>query len=303
MKKFLYLIQGRKNNVLKYTNIKSDNSDVITLTFDEEIKADEFNSIANIFYPKSTWTEGRNKQLKYAKSLPFDYLYYIFIDDDVHFIKGSFHEFEKQLLKYEPAVGIPLLTIIKDTYRYNPKLKIQNPIALDTQYTAFHINTINEGILMPLVTQFDSKSWYYSCEIVNFLILSKYSRSTMQFNEILVDNTGHCWDDEKMQPKDSVSQYVGGITLEGLKEVKEYIVEKYGEQPKLANTLFHDDNYRRYIYIPKGLFFIKVLCKYLITFKLKAFASLIMAKMSNLILYRYPNNLKIDERIIFFHLK
>jgi len=295
MKKFLYLIQGQKSNVLKYYNIKSDISDIITLTFDEEILPGEFDSLANIFYPQSTWAEGRNKQLEYAKSLPTEYLYYIFIDDDVEFIQGSFHEFEKKLIQFQPQVGFPLLTIVKHYHRYNPKLSMQRPTLLDTQITAFHIDTIKEGILMPLVTQFDEKSWFYSCEIINFLILSNFKRSVIQFNDIIADNVGHCWDEKTMKAKDSHSSYIGGTSEEVKEEVRKYIVEKFGDQPKLANTLFHDKNYRAYIDIPKGGNFINSLAGDVLKFRIKHAAYLLTSYLKNKFLYNYPQELELPE--------
>jgi len=150
---------------------------------------------------------------------------------------------------------------------------------------------------MPLVTQFDSKSWFYSCEIVSFLILSKYSGRVIQFNDIVVDNLGHCWDDKESKPKDSVSQYIGGVTQEGLKEIKEFMIEKYGKQPELANSLFHNDIFKRYIYVPKGTYLIKTILKYLLKFKLRPLISLIKSVITNLLFYNYPKNLEIDEKL------
>lgn len=297
MKKFLYLIQGRKRNVLKYNYIHSDNSDIITLTFDEPIKPDEFLSTLNLYYPDSTWAEGRNKQLEVAKGLYTKYLYYIFIDDDVHFIKGSFNEFEQYLLKYEPAIGVPLLTIIQNSFRYNPTLKIQHPVALDVQYQAFHINTINENIVMPLVTLFDSKSWYYSCEIADFLILSYYAGRTLQFNKIIVDNLGHYWNKENSFSIDSKSKYKGGISRDGINEIRQYIEANYGKQPQLSNSLFHNENYRKYIYVPRGMHLIKIIIKNLFTFNLRTIERIIKSIIKNKLLYDYPKNLILNEKI------
>lgn len=297
MKKFLYLIQGRKINVLKYKDIRSDESDIISLTFDEEIKTEEFSSITNIFYPGSTWAEGRNKQFEIAKGLNFKYIYYIFIDDDVHFIKGSFKEFEQNLLKYQPAIGVPLLTIIQSSFRYRPSLKIQNPVAFDTQFQAFHIDTINDNILMPLVTKFDSKSWYYCCEIVNFLILSYYKGRVIQFNKIIVDNVGHHWDEENMLSIDPHSKYIGGVTKDGINEIKQYIIDTYGNQPQLSNSLFHNDNYRKFIYLPRGFHFIKTIIKYILKLKLRTVKTLIRSYIVNILLYNYPKELVINEKI------
>ncbi|SEG51128.1 hypothetical protein [Flavobacterium urumqiense] len=293
MKLFLYLIQGRKKNVLKYSYLQNDHSDLIALTFDEAIEEKELRSIENIFFPRSTWAEGRNKQLALAKKIETKYLYYIFIDDDVEFIKGNFCVFEQKLLDNKPAIGVPLLTVIKNSNRYNKKLAIQHPIALDAQVQAFHYKVIDESIVMPLETKFDKLSWWYSCEINHFLILSFYKDFVMQFNDIVVDNIGHYWNVETNVSNDANSSYLGGISAAGLEQIRSFIEEKYGKQPKLKNSLFHDSKYPKSNYDSKDEIhqFIHNLNKG----KIKKCIKLIMVYMKSL-LNRYPNSLIINEK-------
>ncbi|MGK4569299.1 hypothetical protein [Flavobacterium sp. 3HN19-14] len=251
-KDFLYLIQGSKENVLKYGHLQNESSDLFALTFDYEINAEEMAFAAYVYFPKSTWAEGRNLQLEMAKKWKKRYLYYIFIDDDAALVKGSFADFQQQLLVNRPAIGVPLLTIIKNTNRYNPKLKIQHPVAVDQQVQAYHYKVLEENFAMPLVTAFDNMSWWYSCEINGFMILSKYRGFLMQFNEIEVDNEGHNWDAETNQSTIAASSYLGGTTAEGLKMVREFIELEFGLQPALQNSLFHNVAYERKVYLPKG---------------------------------------------------
>ena len=112
-KKFIYLVQGKKENVQKFSFLQTEISDLITLTFDYDFNND-INWLKNLYLPKSTWAEGRNLQLEYASNLNIDYLYYIFLDDDTKMIKGTFNHFEELLIKYEPAVGLPLCDIVKN---------------------------------------------------------------------------------------------------------------------------------------------------------------------------------------------
>lgn len=293
MKLFLYLIQGRKKNVLKYSFLQNDHSDLITLTFDEAIEEKELQSIKNVFFPSSTWAEGRNKQLALAKKIETKYLYYIFIDDDVEFMKGSFCVFEQKLLYNKPAIGVPLLTIIKNSNKYNKKLTIQHPVALDAQVQAFHYKVIDESIVMPLETKFDKLSWWYSCEINQFLILSFYKGYVMQFNDIVVDNIGHFWDSETNVSNVADSSYLGGISSEGLEQIRTFIEGKYGKQPKLKNSLFHDNKYPKSNYQSKDEYhqFIHNLTKG----KIKKCIKLIMVCIKSL-LNRYPNSLIINEK-------
>ena len=100
-KNFIYLIQGRAEEVPKLSAlINTETADLITLTFDAELKD-------SYFLPNSTWLEGRNLLLNKAKNKTVKYKYYIFLDDDIVFEKGSFEEFEKQLEKYQPAIAHP----------------------------------------------------------------------------------------------------------------------------------------------------------------------------------------------------
>lgn len=296
-KRFLYLIQGRKENVLKYSYLQNANSDLMTLTFDFKILENELISIFNIFLPKSSWAEGRNKQLEIAKKIEAKYLYYIFIDDDVKFVKGNFSDFEQRLLQNNPAIGLPLLTIIKRTYRFNPKLKIQHPVAVDQQIQAYHYGVLRDSIVMPLETKFDYLSWWYSCEINGFLILSYYRGYIMQFNDIVVDNIGHHWDDGTNKSNDITSNYLGGISSSGLELVRGYIEDKYGLQPKLRNTLFHDNNFKKHCYLPRGKYLQKCYIQNIlkVNFK-KCFRMFILQLKNNF--KKYPNNLILNERLI-----
>jgi hypothetical protein len=296
-KRFLYLMQGRKENVLKYSYLQNANSDLITLTFDFNILEKEFKSLLNIFLPNSSWAEGRNKQLEAAKKLETEYLYYIFVDDDVEFVKGNFYDFEQKLIKYSPAIGLPLLKIIKNTNRFNPKLNVQHPVAVDQQVQAYHHKVLKKSLVMPLETKFDNLSWWYSCEINGFLILSYYRGYIMQFNDIIVDNVGHHWDDETNKSNDINSNYLGGITSSGLELVREYIEDKYGLQPKLRNTLFHDNNFKKHCYLPRGKYLLKfyILNILEVNFK-KCFTMFILQLKNNF--NKYPKDLILNEREI-----
>jgi len=87
MKDFIYLVQGKSELIRNYFHLLGNpNSEVIFLTYDRPIEE-------AIFFPNSTWAQGRNKLLETALSKG-DYLYYIFCDDDINFIRGSWDTFE-----------------------------------------------------------------------------------------------------------------------------------------------------------------------------------------------------------------
>lgn len=266
MKPFLYLIQGTATNVVKYKFLYNLESDVIVLTYDKEISQNEFPSIINIFLPKSTWAEGRNAQLNYAKKLNNNYEYYIFLDDDVEFKNGSFKQFQNKLLKHKPAIGIPLLDIIKNSNRYLKDVLIQHPISFDQAIQAFHKIVIDDGIVLPYVTNFDEMSWWYSCEINTYLTFSNYLGKIIQFNDLLVENKGHNWDFETKKSIYEFSHYKGGVSNEGLAMIRSYISYKHQNNKKIVNSLFHDNTYPQLIFIDSSYFnfkhFIQVLCKF-----------------------------------------
>jgi len=151
-----------------------------------------------IFLPDSTWTQGRNKLLREVLKTGEDYLYYIFLDDDISFEKGDWGLFEKQLLKYQPAVATP---VTEKTYNspvslrmnnlYIPLIKIQPFQDNDEQYIAFHRDVVQDALVMPYKEQFDYISWWCSCIIQEVIIQSFYYPYNLQFNNIVVRNEMH----------------------------------------------------------------------------------------------------------------
>ncbi len=104
MKSFIYLVQGESNLISNYLDLKKrEDADVIYLTYDKKVEN-------AIYFPNSTWSEGRNKLLKAAR-LKGEYLYYIFCDDDIEFRKGSWDEFERLLILHKPAIGFPVVPV------------------------------------------------------------------------------------------------------------------------------------------------------------------------------------------------
>ena len=250
MKKFIYLVQGTRANILKFAHLQTKSSDLITLTYDHDIDESEVKWLSNIFYPKSTFAEGRNRQLEVATQIGGNYLYYIFLDDDVSFKKGTYADFEKLLLEHEPAVGVPLCDIVKNSDHYIKKLKIQHPVVMDQIVQAYHHRVVREKIVLPFVTNFDHLSWWYSCEINNYLILRYYRGYVMQFNTIEINNDNHNWNSETKEANVAHSAYLGGVKENELTQVKDLITLLHGKQPRLVNTLFHPNHMPRLAYMP-----------------------------------------------------
>ena len=187
MKDFLYLVQGKAELMKNYLHLSENrNADVIFLTYDQPIETVINQAIEeSIFFPKSTWAEGRNKLLEMALNKG-EYLYYIFCDDDIKFIKGSWETFEKQLLQYQPAIAIP---INRKTFQTPLKgLKSQCFLTNDEQLMAFHQDVVKDFIVLPYQNQFDSIYWWISCHIQEVLIQNYYNSHVIQFNNICISN-------------------------------------------------------------------------------------------------------------------
>ena len=181
MNRLIYLVQGRSDLVEGYFHLaERENADALFLTYDKEIEN-------AIFFPESKWSEGRNKLLQLAKKRG-EYEYYVFCDDDIKFRKGGWDEFERLLLKYNPAIGHPLF-IPKAKRTPLPYFESQLFCILDQQLVAYHKDLISDGVILPYQHQLDEYSWWSSGSVVNVIIRNFYSKSTLQFNNIIVLNT------------------------------------------------------------------------------------------------------------------
>ncbi|MGB1249200.1 MAG: hypothetical protein ACPG8W_01095 [Candidatus Promineifilaceae bacterium] len=179
MKPFIYLVQGQAKLVQAYLSLK-ERADTLFLTYDEPLDG-------AIFFPNSTWAEGRNHLLEIARSRGA-YRYTIFCDDDIQFLRGGWALFERALLRYEPAVGVPIFTpkTVKTPLRGLP---YQPFLINDEQLMAFHHTVVADNILLPYQTQFDNIHWWASCRIQEVLTQNFYTPNAIQFNHIHVLNT------------------------------------------------------------------------------------------------------------------
>jgi hypothetical protein len=109
MKKFIYLVQSEKGLRKNLNKLYGPDSDVLLLTWRKPITN-------AIFFPLSTWTEGINRL--YQEVFKTNYLYYVFVDDDVvlkttelckNHTSNPWRIFERNLLKFLPAIGVPRL--------------------------------------------------------------------------------------------------------------------------------------------------------------------------------------------------
>ncbi len=181
IKKNIFLVQGEKRLVKNYLHLAESNAaDAIFLTYDEKLDG-------AIFFPNSTWAEGRNRLLEEAlKRDPYEY--YIFCDDDIEFESGGWEQFQDELVKNKPGIAVPIFPKTINSALKFPKLSTQPFFINDEQLMAFHHDVVKDRLVLPYQTQFDKENWWISCEIQQILIQNFYPLDCLQFNTIVVKN-------------------------------------------------------------------------------------------------------------------
>ena len=179
---FIYLVQGQAERIREYLHLADRaQADAIFLTYDEPLAG-------ATFFPDSTWSEGRNKMLEMARERG-EYEYFIFSDDDVEFDVGSWTAFEDDLLRYRPAIGIP---VMQRTVRTPiPGRRMQPFSASDEQVMGVHRDVIEDNLIFPYQSQFDSLHWWAACQIQKILMQTFYRDGALQFNDVHVRNDCH----------------------------------------------------------------------------------------------------------------
>lgn len=189
--RFLYLIQGKAENVRKYSFLHGTNSKLIGLSYDEPEAGFEF-------FPNSSFATGRNYLLSLALPQLDEFDYLIFLDDDVVFRRGSFELMQENLSQLKPAIGVPLtektrLTALGFEFRgeVHPLFHWQKLHINDEQYLALSREVVREGLLLPYLTQWDQQSWFVCCLIQEALIQHYYFGRAWQFNNCEIRNDQH----------------------------------------------------------------------------------------------------------------
>jgi glycosyltransferase involved in cell wall biosynthesis len=183
-KRFLYLLQTAAAPPALYNSIGNDCADLLVLTWKEKVDG-------AIFAPGSSWSSGRNLLLKHALARIDDYEYFIFLDDDIRFDKGDWHEFEALLMKYRPAIATPFCPWYEPTKGVCAPMEAQCTSFFDAMFNAFHHEVLRDNVLLPYCTKWDKESWWYSQWIVIQLADLFYRGHVVQLNSIVTGNLVH----------------------------------------------------------------------------------------------------------------
>eukprot|EP00670_Eutreptiella_braarudii_P008590 CAMPEP_0174313948 /NCGR_PEP_ID=MMETSP0810-20121108/5326_1 /TAXON_ID=73025 ORGANISM="Eutreptiella gymnastica-like, Strain CCMP1594" /NCGR_SAMPLE_ID=MMETSP0810 /ASSEMBLY_ACC=CAM_ASM_000659 /LENGTH=374 /DNA_ID=CAMNT_0015422903 /DNA_START=105 /DNA_END=1229 /DNA_ORIENTATION=+ len=141
------------------------------------------------FIGKSTWTEGRNWLWQMAVRGPRRYKYYVFLDDDARPGTGTWRDFERALLKYEPALASSLCHVTPAEPL--PGLDAQTISHWDGMITAFHHEVLSDHLVLPYFDGDDSFSWFYSQLAMMHVGAILWPANTLQINTLRLKNKLH----------------------------------------------------------------------------------------------------------------
>jgi hypothetical protein len=183
--KFLYLLQTESATPPCFEEIArraqtDPDIDLLKLTFRER-------EDGAVFYPGSTWTQGRNRLLEEAQALGFSPDYYVFCDDDLEVVHGSWAAFEDAIRRYKPALVAPYF---RDGPEVDPSVA-SAVYDIDAMANAVHRDLIEDGILFPYHEGFDQVSWWLSQLYVIHLAAILYPGHVMVINALRVRNNKH----------------------------------------------------------------------------------------------------------------
>ncbi|KAK3743399.1 hypothetical protein QZH41_002299 [Actinostola sp. cb2023] len=191
-KKFVYHVQTKKclprrllhKDYLGYPSLCQ--CDVLVFSYKEACNDNEFEHVEYLHGENASWAAGRNILYRRSQARNHQYLYYIFLDDDIEFgFKDAYmpshtsplRAFEEFLFSYEPAIGVAnyqvhhnadtMMNKIRQICPTNGKWKKLNATPLyipvvhfDSSFNAFHHDAIN--YILPYPTEYDNICWWHS---------------------------------------------------------------------------------------------------------------------------------------------
>lgn len=178
-----------------------------------------------IFDTRCTWAAGRNRLQSLALEQAPDADYFVFCDDDIVFVKGSFEQFEAMVAQTRPLIGVPLMPKAIATRTLDEQLTVQRGLALDEQMVALHRSVLGEQGLAPLETAYDDVSWYVACLIFEYLALKFHASSCDQYNTIEIANPKHTIHDGQ-------TLYKAGRLADYFPVFLKYITDRFGAYDK-----------------------------------------------------------------------
>lgn len=208
-KRFLVMIQAEScltNHLISeeaFGNTSLCQCDVLVLAFKKECNETSSAHIKYLFKPGTTWNEGRNLLLEVGKSRSENYLYYIFLDDDIELttelIVNPWRTFLDFLINVEPAVGVVdypwnVQNGLDARERLGCGISIDsteyiNAPNFDSAFNAFHYQAVD--YILPYPTQFDDISWWHSGFYSKVRCDITFPGQTLMLSKITMINPQH----------------------------------------------------------------------------------------------------------------
>ena len=215
---FVYLTQTERclrTNVTRNLDLGNRSKcrcDVVVLSYKAECREYRPAHFTYLFDNTTTWGSGRNRLFFHALERNTNYLYYIFLDDDISL---KFNEkatpamrqlspiqaFQNWLLDYEPAVGVmdysnnPAKSLIQLNWKICNKNLVNHTwvaspiIYFDPVINAFHAKAVVH--IFPLDTRFEQVSWWFTDKYLCSVVEIKFRGQALLFFPVTVYNPLH----------------------------------------------------------------------------------------------------------------
>ena len=186
---FLYMTMTEKclpNHLTSsraFANATACDCEVMVLSYKQPCNDASLQHVKYIFNSSTSWATGRNLLYELAMQKEKEFLYYIFMDDDIDLemktkdTTNPWRAFEKSLLLYEPAVAAPpwpeggcsnwcLSALYSHRRRLGCPLKADEitdfipTVHYDAAFEALHRRAVSH--LLPHLTQYDEVSWWFA---------------------------------------------------------------------------------------------------------------------------------------------
>lgn len=192
MKRFVYLFQVPQDLPASLEAAAAAESDIVFLSWRERSTDPR-----SIYYPSSSWTQGRNRLLKEVMGRPYHYV--ILGDGDVQLEltrlghaahpseRNPWRAFESFLLEREPAIGCPSYDWHLTGGAFDETQACQTLRFFDAVLNAFHHEAL--PALLPYYDLLDEASECYSQNLLCSLAADLYPGHVMQTNGVRVLNT------------------------------------------------------------------------------------------------------------------
>ncbi|XP_031560430.1 uncharacterized protein LOC116296539 [Actinia tenebrosa] len=227
VKRFVYLVQTAQCLPAKLLNEQHIGDalrcrcDVAVLSFKQPCEDKNRTFFSHVEYlsrpadgDRISWSAGRNLLFSTSKARNVEYLYYIFMDDDLELSYNKAHtppsmrsvspmrSFENFLLQCKPAIGVPnysthhssdimikkIKTICKRDH-FNSSFVFVPIVHFDASLNAFHKDVVQH--ILPYPRKYDKTNWWHSQRYVIAASELKFRGQCYMFIPVNSVNTKH----------------------------------------------------------------------------------------------------------------